>query len=83
MYAGARGNCWVLRDTQAQAERVARDCIGDQDWRITGIEEAILMTREWQAEFPDGVQYFEQAEIDSEVFVFYTWPVGGSADDAA
>jgi hypothetical protein len=82
-YAGAMVNCWVLRDTQAQAEAVARGWIGDEDWRITGVEEATLMTRERQAEFPDGIQYFEQAEIDSEVFVFHTWPVGAADDGAA
>jgi hypothetical protein len=81
-YAGGMVNCWVLRDTQAQAAAVARGWIGDEDWRITRIEEAMLMTRERQAEFPDGIRYFEQAEIDNEVFVFYTWPVGASDDTA-
>jgi hypothetical protein len=41
------------------------------------------MTRERQAEFPDGIQYFEQAEIDGEVFVFHTWPIGAPDDNAA
>jgi hypothetical protein len=75
-YAGAMVNCWILRDNQSQAEAVARDWIGDEDWRITSVEEAMLMTREMQAAHPDGMQYFEQAEIDGEVFVFHTWPVG-------
>jgi hypothetical protein len=75
-FGGAMVNCWVLRDTQSQAEAVARGWIGDEDWRIIGVEEACLMTREMQAEHPTGMQYFEQAEIDREVFVFHTWPVG-------
>jgi hypothetical protein len=79
-YAGAMVNCWILRDTQSQAEAVAHGWIGDEDWRITGVEEAMLMTREMQAEHPDGMRYFEQAEIDSEVFVFHTWPVGAPDD---
>jgi hypothetical protein len=29
------------------------------------------MTKEQQLEHPDGMQYFEQAEIDSEIFVFH------------
>jgi hypothetical protein len=73
-YGGATVNCWVLRDTQSQAEAVARGWIGDEDWRITGVKEATLITREIQAEHPKGMQYFEQAEIDREVFVFHTWP---------
>jgi hypothetical protein len=79
-YAGAMVSCWVLRDTQSQAEAVARGWIGDQDWRITRAEGSRLMTKESQAEHPDGMQYFEQAEIDREVFVFHTWPVGAPDD---
>ena len=82
-YSGAMVNCWVLRETQSQAEAVARDWIGDEDWRITRVEAARLMTREDQAEYPDGIQYFEQAEIDSEVFVFHTWPLGAPDDTNA
>ena len=65
-YGGATVNCWVLRDTQSQAEAVARGWIGDEDWRITGVKEATLITREIQAEHPKGMQYFEQAEIDRD-----------------
>jgi hypothetical protein len=79
-YGGAMVCCWVLRDTQSQAEAVARGWIGDEDWRITRVETATLMTREQQAEHPEAMQYFEQAEIDSEVFVFHTWPVGAPDD---
>lgn len=79
-YAGATVSCWVLRDTQNQAEAVARGWIGDEDWRITRVETATPMTREQQAEHPDGMQYFEQAEIDREVFVFHTWPAGAPDD---
>ena len=79
-YGGAMVNCWVLRDTQSQAEAVARGWIGDEDWRITGVEEATPMTREQQAKHPDGMRYFEQAEIDREVFVFHTWQVGTPDD---
>jgi hypothetical protein len=66
-YAGAMVSCWILRDTQSQAEAVARGWIGDEDWRITRVESATLMTKEQQLEHPDGMQYFEQAEI----FVFH------------
>jgi hypothetical protein len=82
-YAGAMVNCWIQRDTQAQAEAVARGWIGDEDWLIIGVEGAKLMTREMQAENPEGMQFFEQAEIDSEVFVFHTWPVGARDDTNA
>jgi len=82
-YAGAMVNCWVLRDTQSQAEAVARGWIGDEDWRIIGVLEAMLMTRENQSKHPEGVRYFEQAEIDREVFVFHTWPIEAPDDKNA
>ena len=75
-YGGAFVNCWILRDTQAQAEVVARDWIVNEHWRITAVEEAFPMTRENQAEHPDGMRFFEQAEIDREVFALHVWPVG-------
>jgi hypothetical protein len=82
-YAGAIVNGWVLRDTQSQAEAVARGWIGDEDWRIIRVEVARPITREEQAEHPQGMQYYEQAEIDREVFVFHTWPVGTSDEETS
>jgi hypothetical protein len=80
-YGGAMVNCWILRDTQSQAEAVARCWIGDDDWRVTRIEQATEMTREQQAEYPEGMEYFEQAENDGEVFVFHTWPLEAPDDE--
>ena len=80
-YGGATVSCWVQRDTQSQAEAVARGCIADKDWTITAMEEASLITRETQ--LPAGMQYFEQAEIDGEVFVFITSPVRAPDDTNA
>ena len=73
-YGGAMVNCWIQRDTQSQAEAVARGWIGGEDWRIVSVEQASLITRETQ--LAAGMQYFEQAEIDGEVFVFFTSPAG-------
>jgi hypothetical protein len=41
------------------------------------------MTREQQSEYPQGMRYFEQAEVDHEVFVFHNWPVGAPDDKNA
>jgi hypothetical protein len=73
-------NCWILRETQRQAEAVAYGWIGDQDWRITGVEATTIITRESLVGNPKGIQLFEQAEIDREVFVFHTWPTGAPDD---
>jgi hypothetical protein len=75
---GAMVNCWILRDTLKEAESYARGCIADEDWRITELEAAFAVTRETQAD--EGMQYFDQAEIDREVFVFHTFPLGAQDD---
>jgi hypothetical protein len=80
-YAGAMICCWIQRETQADAESVARGLIGDKDWRITKMEHAGLITRETQSS--EGMQYFEQAEIDREVFVIHTWPIRAPDDKNA
>jgi hypothetical protein len=77
-YAGATVCCWVHRETQDEAAAVARGWIGDEDWRITAMEYASQITKETQ--LPDGMRYYEQAEIDGEVFVFYTWPMNTEDD---
>lgn len=78
-YGGAFVSCWIQRDTQGEAEAVARRFITDQHWMITGMEEARRITRETQ--LPAGMQYFEQAEIDDEVLVFDIFPAD-EPDDA-
>ena len=73
-YGGATVVCWIQRDTQRQAQAVARGWLAHEDWRITTVEEEEQITKKDQR--PEGLRYFEQAEIDGEVFVFHAWPVG-------
>ena len=53
--------------------------LATEDWTIIRTAHAGLITRETQ--LPDGLQYFEQAEIDGEVFLFFTSPVGAPDND--
>jgi hypothetical protein len=71
---GAFISCWIQRDTPEEAESYARGAITDQKWSVTRLEESRTVTRETQT--ADSIKYFEQAELDGEVFVFHTWPVG-------
>jgi hypothetical protein len=77
---GAMINCWIVRDTIEQAESQARGAIGDEDWRITELEDSGEVTRDTQ--LPEGIEYFEQAQIDQRVFVFYRWPIDAPDDDS-
>ncbi|OAI55959.1 hypothetical protein AYO49_05020 [Verrucomicrobiaceae bacterium SCGC AG-212-N21] len=77
-YWGAMVNCWIQRESQPEAEAVARDWIDAEHWHLTEFEEAMVITRETQQ--PGGMQYFEQAEIDGQVLVFYACSVGPDDD---
>lgn len=71
-YGGALVNCWIQRSSIVEAVSVARRLIAERDWNFEGLEEARFCTRE---EFPEAARkYFDQALIDDEVLVFYTYP---------
>ena len=80
-YGGAVVTCWVQRQTHRQAEAFARGLLADEGWRISAVDEAARITRADQR--PEGMKYFEQAERDGEVFLFYTWPVGAPDDGSS
>jgi hypothetical protein len=79
---GATVNCWVRAETLVLADRVAREEVKGAGWEIECMERAIPITRETQ--LPEGLPYFEQAELDGAAFVFHSWPVeateGGASD---
>jgi hypothetical protein len=39
-YAGAYIGCWIVRETQQEAESYARGSVAYENWHITGLEEA-------------------------------------------
>jgi hypothetical protein len=73
-WGGAFVNCWIDRASFQKAERVARRHIEKQGWSMSKLDEAReIIVGEYDDEAP-GKDYFEQALVDGEVFVFYTWP---------
>jgi len=79
-YAGAMACCWIQSDTLPDAESAAREWLTKEHWVIVATEDAGVITRETQ--LPDGMPYFEQAEIDGEAFVIITSPIGEAEDEA-
>jgi hypothetical protein len=67
--------CWVDRPTLAQAEAVARKCIEEVGWEIKSVTESNIVERADYADNPTGLEYFEQALVDKEVFVFHEYPL--------
>jgi hypothetical protein len=72
--AGARVNCWIERSTLDEAVSAARAGIEAQGWIVNEHDEAYEVDETTYPPGKDGREYFEQALIDKEVFVFYTFP---------
>ena len=73
-YGGAFVGCWIKDRTEDEARSVAEIMIEDNGWIPTKIEEQYPVTAEILDEGSEGKEYFEQALIDGEVIVFYTFP---------
>lgn len=73
-YGGAHLACWINVNGEEEAREKAKALIARSDWRIDVIEDEHPLTREGYDEKSDGLQYYDQALIDGEVLVAYTWP---------
>jgi hypothetical protein len=86
---GAFVTCWVNADDLRTAERRAVALIEEGRWRPVRMDKWNLVTRATYAQeepaYDGGLDFrdlVDQAFIDGEVCVFYTWPVDApDADD--
>ena len=67
---GAYINCWVRSDSTKSAQAQAEKDIGENGWRIECVEQPIRLV---EVRPEEGVEYFEQAKVDGEVYVYHTW----------
>jgi hypothetical protein len=72
-FAGAQISCWVARP-QVEAVARATQLVAEQGWRVTSVEESCEVVESDYAPGDPGGEYFRQAKVDGEVWVFYTWP---------
>ena len=72
---GAFVNCWVAAPSASEAEALARKNIREQLWTIDLMAECYEDNRALYDDDSDDLQYFEQAMIDGEVYVFHTYPI--------
>ncbi len=73
-YGGATVGCWVKNQTRKNAFLIAKGWIEDRGWVVLSLEEQYPVSEETYRQKSEGRQYFEQALIDDEVFVFFTSP---------
>ncbi|MGI8980716.1 MAG: hypothetical protein ACR2FY_15930 [Pirellulaceae bacterium] len=72
--AGAFVNCWIERPSLAEAINTARESVEAEGWIVDEPEMAHQVDAGHYSESDEGEQYFKQALIDKEVFVFHTFP---------
>jgi hypothetical protein len=70
---GAYVNCWVQDSIIEKAEITARTGIENEGWKISGHDTEPYQTtrKDWFS--GENLEYFDQALIDREVWVFHTY----------
>lgn len=64
-------SCWIVDDSEETARQKAKAIMESQGYEIVEIDEPYEITREHYFDDDDGLQYYEQALLDSEVCVLY------------
>ncbi len=68
-------NCWMVCSSIEEADKAAVTDIEREHWVILEREEAEITTSEdYDSDDDDGLQFFEQAQLDKEVYVFHKSP---------
>jgi hypothetical protein len=71
---GAYINCWIKANSLAGAKKLAESNIKDNEWVIIKLEESYPVNMDFYENNDEFLQYFLQAEIDDEVYVYHSWP---------
>jgi len=72
--AGAFVSCWIDRPTLEEAIDAGRTSTEKEGWTVREVEEAYTVNSSTYPPGKHGHEYFEQAQIDKEVFVYHTYP---------
>jgi hypothetical protein len=73
-YGGAHVGCYIKDQTSLGAFDLAKKMIQEYGWNVLELEEQYSISAQTYENKSDGKEYFEQALIDGEVIVFYTFP---------
>ena len=73
-YGGAHVACWANVDDGTIARRIACSLVVKSGWRVRKVVELKRISADVYSPGDDGLEYFNQALIDHEVCVFYTFP---------
>lgn len=81
--SGAYVNCWVKANSELEARKQTSTAIKESGWTILAIaEQCREVTDREYAEGDEGLEYYRQAVMDGECYVFHQWPVEPQEGDA-
>jgi hypothetical protein len=66
--------CWIERDSLEEADQVARQDISEEKWQILERDCGEETSPQKYEEDEESLQYYEQALIDKEVYVYHLSP---------
>jgi hypothetical protein len=78
-FGGSGIYCWIIADSLNAAESQARNHLEESGWFIKEYEEGFEVD-ETSFEDSEMLQYYQQAEIDGEVFLFHIYPARESEE---
>jgi hypothetical protein len=73
-HGGAAVGCWIKNQTKQNAYLIAKGWIEEHGWVVLSVEDQYPISEDDYKEKSDGKEYFEQALIDEQFFVFHTFP---------
>jgi hypothetical protein len=76
---GAYIHCWIRDGGREEAERRAIELIAAEGWEVQALQEANEVTGADYVNDEENREFYEEALVEAEVLVFYTWP--GDEDD--
>ena len=71
---GAYISCWIKAVSMKAARKIAELAIQENKWIVQGLEESYPIKQKNYEKDDESLEYFQQAEIDGEVYVYDTWP---------
>ena len=72
--AGGMIGCWIETVSISKADKIARELIKEQNWDVVKKDQFKTVKPNSVDTDSEHYQYYEQALIDKEVLVFYTYP---------
>ena len=67
-------NCWVKATSVEAAKAMAESAINQNHWKALNLEESFSVNEEYYEEDDESLEFYQQAVIDGEVYVYHSWP---------